>query len=125
MVYIIFYTDIPLCLSSMTLGENIKAARIKKGYTQKDLSEAAGILQKNLSTYENNKVMPGADAFHKIAIALETSMDSLLGSPSVELNNPDFVKMLNQIDKLPKKEKEALLTTIQTFLNAYKKSKNK
>jgi transcriptional regulator with XRE-family HTH domain len=109
----------------MTLGKRIKATRIEKGYTQKELAVFAGILQKNLSTYENDLVMPSADTLHKISIALKTSMDYLLGSPFVELNNPEFTKMLNDIDKLPKKEKEALLTIVQTYLNAYKKSKNK
>ncbi len=109
----------------MTLGVKIKLGRMEKGYTQKELSARASILQKNLSNYENDLTMPGADTLKKIAQALGVTTDYLLGGSQIpELNNPDFVKILNEIDKLPKKEKDALLTMIQTFLNAYKKSKN-
>ena len=109
----------------MSIGKRIKDLRIEKGLKQKELALEANIAQKNLSTYENELNIPPSDILKKIADALGVTSDSLLGSSSSELKNPEFVKMLNEIDKLPSKERQALLTIINTFLSAYKKTKKK
>lgn len=110
----------------MSLGNKIKKTRTEKGLTQKELAIQSMIPQKNLSTYENDLVMPAADTLKKIAEALSVTTDYLLGgSKIIELNNPDYVALLNEVDQLPEKEKDAILTTLRTFLSAYQKGKKK
>ena len=61
----------------MSLGREIKKARIDKGWQQKDLREATGLSQKYLSEVELDKVDPRFSIVKRIARALEISLDRL------------------------------------------------
>jgi DNA-binding XRE family transcriptional regulator len=62
---------------AMSLGKEIKKARIDKGWQQKDLQEATGLSQKYLSQVELDKVDPRFSVVKRIARALGVSLDTL------------------------------------------------
>lgn len=61
----------------MSLGKEIKKARIDKSWQQKDLHEATGLSQKYLSEIELDKVDPRFSVVKRIARALGVSLDTL------------------------------------------------
>ena len=60
------------------LGKRIREARIKKGYTQKNLADLAEIGIVYLSEIERGIKMPSLTIFIKIISALEVSADYVL-----------------------------------------------
>lgn len=65
----------------MTVGENIKKFRKKRGLTQKQLGEKCGIDEANLRKYELDKQSPRIETLRKIAIALDVYTYDLLYDP--------------------------------------------
>lgn len=61
----------------MSLGREIKKARIDKGWKQQDLQAATGLSQKYLSQIELDKVDPRFSIVKRIARTLGVSMDRL------------------------------------------------
>jgi transcriptional regulator with XRE-family HTH domain len=61
----------------MSLGKEIKKARIEKGWQQKDLQEALGLSQKHLSAIELDKVDPKFKLVKRIAEVLGVSIAQL------------------------------------------------
>lgn len=61
----------------MSLGKEIKKARIDKGWKQLDLQVATGLSQKYLSAVELDKAQPSFDVVKRIARALGVSLDTL------------------------------------------------
>ena len=61
----------------MSLGKEIKKARIDKGWEQQDLQVATGLSQKYLSAVELDKAQPSFDVVKRIARALGVSLDTL------------------------------------------------
>lgn len=59
------------------IGDNIRAARKLKKWTQKDLSEESQIEQTVISQYENGRKLPSLESILKLAKALGTTIDSL------------------------------------------------
>lgn len=57
----------------------IKELREKRGYTQEELSALSGIDQSNISKLENGIRMGSAEQFLRLALALGTSVDYLMG----------------------------------------------
>lgn len=71
-------------IDSMTIGTNIRNARMKNGLTQRQVHEATNISQTQLSDYENGRKTPGLDTLAKIARYLKVSIDELYyGDPSI------------------------------------------
>lgn len=69
----------------MTIGEMIKKWRKEKGFTQKQLAEAAGIATITIQQYEGNKRVPKAENLARIAQVLEiTERDFWEASLKVE-----------------------------------------
>ena len=62
----------------MSLGKEIKKARIDKGWKQQDLQAATGITQKYLSEVELDKVDPRVSIVQRIAHALGVSIADLV-----------------------------------------------
>lgn len=61
----------------MSLGKEIKKARIDRGWKQQDLQAATGLSQKYLSAVELDKAQPSFDVVKRIARALAVSLDTL------------------------------------------------
>lgn len=61
----------------MTLGHEIKKARIDKDWKQKDLVVATGLSQKYVSAIENDQADPSFRIVKRIARALGVSLDHL------------------------------------------------
>ncbi len=67
-----------------TLGDKIRATRLKQNLTQKALAEKSGISVKMLRNYETGLNEPGAAALSWLALALGISADWLLGIPPLQ-----------------------------------------
>ena len=61
----------------MSLGREIKKARIDRGWRQQHLPEATGLSQAYLSKIELGKVDPRWSIVERIACALDVSLDQL------------------------------------------------
>lgn len=69
----------------MSLGTQIKKARIDRGWQQKHLVERSGLDQRMVSAMEWDRVDPRLSKVLKIAVALEVSLDVLCGhTPGAE-----------------------------------------
>ena len=64
----------------MTIGERIKANRLKRGLTQKELADLLGISPVNISQLENGNRSPTYATLMKIAKALDMNMKGLGGN---------------------------------------------
>jgi len=103
-----------------TLGQRITRLRKQRGYTQTELAQKMGSIQALVSDYERNKLRPHAEMVIRFAQALDISTDQLLGLEKAKDNgatkNRRLLRRLHQIDKLPKRDQDALIRTIDAFL---------
>lgn len=107
--------------SGEAFGERLARIRKHRGFTQVELAERVGMIQVLISDYENGKLRPYADIAARFATALGVSTDELLGLESSKQTNGSvvsrrFLRRLQKIDSLPKRDQDALLRTIDAFL---------
>jgi transcriptional regulator with XRE-family HTH domain len=103
-----------------TIGAKISEIRKRQALTQVELARKLGMSQSLLSRYERGDLRLHGALVADIAKALHVPADELLGLKDSKDNgffaDRRFVRRLQQIDKLSKRKKEALLTTIDGFL---------
>lgn len=108
------------------LGKRLARLRKERGFTQVELAEKTEVIQTIISDYERGKLRPNPDMIVRIATALKISADELLGmeapAKKVAPLNRRFLRRLQAVDQLPKRDQEALLRTIDAFLSAQKAS---
>lgn len=63
----------------MSLGRNLRAARVSRGWTQEELAARVGLPAMQISHYECDRRAPSLDNLRKLCKALYASADSLLG----------------------------------------------
>ncbi len=66
-------------INEETLGQRIKAARIRKGYTQEQLAEVMCIPKSTISAYENDKMDIKGSVLVELSKHLDTTPNYLLG----------------------------------------------
>lgn len=71
-------------ISEETLGQRIKVARIRKGYTQEQLAEVMCIPKSTISAYENDKVDIKGSVLVELSGFLDTTPNYLLGAEDKE-----------------------------------------
>jgi transcriptional regulator with XRE-family HTH domain len=101
--------------------------RKEKGFTQVELAEKVGMIQALISDYERDKLRPYADVVARFAAVLGVSSDELLGLARAEKRNGTtanrrLLRRLEAIDRLPKRDQDALLRTIDAFLGKQRAS---
>lgn len=62
----------------MGFAEQLKKARLAKGYTQQQVADAMGITNSTYCGYETGKRQPDVEKIKQLAIILDTSGDILL-----------------------------------------------
>ena len=106
-----------------TIGSRIARLRKDKGMTQKELAEALGVTQPAVSDYENDEIGLESIRIVQLAQILGVSADEILGlekagkTTSVGIKNRRLFRQLQSIEKLPKRDQETLLRTIDAFLS--------
>jgi transcriptional regulator with XRE-family HTH domain len=106
-----------------TVGSRIARLRRDKGLTQVELAERLGVTQPAVSDYENDDIRLPADVVVQIARILGVSTDELLGlkeTPGKATSSPKnrrLYRRLQDIEKLPRRDQQALLRTIEAFLS--------
>ena len=69
-------------------NENLKKIRKEKGYTQEELAAKVGVVRQTVSKWEKGLSVPDADILCKIAEALNTDINMLLGDEiAVDVDN--------------------------------------
>jgi transcriptional regulator with XRE-family HTH domain len=111
----------PTKLDPKKIGERIKKIRKEKGFTQVELAQKTGIAQNYISSYEIGRRKAQYDALANLALALNVSIDSLLGIEEVESDKSlesNLLKRMKNIQRLPSAQKSALIKTIDMYLKA-------
>lgn len=81
------------------LGDNIAALRKKQGMSQQVLADALFVTRQTISKWEKNISVPDADALVRLADALDTTVQSLLGQGEKGPTEPsDVAAALNRIN---------------------------
>lgn len=84
----------------MNFNENLKAIRNNIGMTQKALGEKVGVTSVTIGNWERGVRQPSFELLPKLADALNTSLDSLLGQHRTERKNPAEEELLEKYRQL-------------------------
>jgi transcriptional regulator with XRE-family HTH domain len=103
-----------------TIGQRVRQLRKKRGLSQTEVAETLGVHQSLVSEYELGTVRIPAPVLAAFGQILKTSLDEIAGlKPSKDgdvFQDRRFVRRLQRIEQLPKRAKQALLKTIDTYL---------
>jgi transcriptional regulator with XRE-family HTH domain len=106
----------------LTLGQRLAALRRERGMTQVELAEQLGVAQPVLSDYERGELRLHGQLIIKLTGILKVSADELLGlekakdNGAVNNRNRRLLRRLQDLDRLPRRDQQALLRTIDAYL---------
>lgn len=96
--------------------------RRQKSLTQNELARALNVSQPVVSDYENDVIKLSGETIVALTQILGASADEILGlekparAASASIKNRRIYRQLQSIDRLPKRDQEALARTIDAFL---------
>lgn len=97
------------------LGQRIKDLRIKRGYSQQQLSELINIDQRNLSNIECGNTFP-AKSLLAIAEALQVSLPELFDFNYLAKNSEEMKKqIIKNLDNLNDENIKIIYRLVQTM----------
>jgi transcriptional regulator with XRE-family HTH domain len=108
--------------SEESFGERIARLRREKGLTQEDLAERLDVTQPVVSDYERGRLRLHGELIVQLAAIFGVSADEILGLKASgranrAIKNRRLLRQVQQLEKLPKRDQQALLRTIDAFLS--------
>jgi len=105
-----------------TLGQRLARLRRERGLTQVELAARIGVVQPVLSDYERGALRLHGQLIVKLTEILSVSAEELLGlskpSSNGGIRNRRLLRRFQEIEKLPKRDQQALFRTIDAFLKS-------
>ena len=87
-------------------GERLKALRLSKGWTQKQLSDKLGLTKSVISAYDTDLRLPSYDVLTHIAAIFGVTTDYLLGMSkektidASKLSEADYLMVVSLVNRL-------------------------
>lgn len=107
-------------LQTESIGQRVARIRKERGITQEELAHYLNVSQPIVSAYERGEMRLHGELIVKLAKLLKVSADELLGLKTGKdrslPNSRRFIRRLRQLDRLPKRDQDALVRTIDAFL---------
>jgi transcriptional regulator with XRE-family HTH domain len=111
---------------SETLGQRLARLRRERGLTQVELAQRLGVAQPVVSDYERDELRLHGQLIVKLTDILGVSAEELLGLKKTPANgaikNRRLLRRLQEIERLPRRDQQALLRTIDRFLESFRSS---
>lgn len=106
--------------SSSTIGERVAQLRKQFGYTQAELAQELGIMQKLVSDYERGRIRIPPEMMAKLATIFDVTTDELIGLKRLKtkkpLKNRRLQLRLNRLSELSKNDQETIIRMIDSLL---------
>lgn len=102
------------------IGRRIREARLKKGFTQQALAEAAGIGEMYISQIERGVKMPSLNLFVKIISALDISSDFVLRDTLPTGKNFVYDEVAELLDELTPKQRRGAVDILDAYVRSLK-----
>ncbi len=99
----------------MSFGTRLLQARKKKGISQDELAKQLNTKGPAIGRYERDEMKPSIEAAAKMAQILSVSLDWLVGITDEELDTTTMTRV-QDINKLPQKEKELVFEFLDSFI---------
>jgi len=103
-------------------GQHLAQLRKDAGYTQKELADEIESTRRVIAYYETESAHPPANLLVDLAKALNVTTDELLGIKPIKQKaaktDNRLQRRIQQIEKLPTKDRRQLVQVIDTFLKA-------
>ena len=107
-------------VEAKTIGKRLAEIRKSRGFTQVEVGGQLGMTQALVSDYERGKLRVHGGLIVGFAKALRVSSDQILGLKDTNghsiFKDRRFLKRLQKIDKLSRRDRQILLATIDKFL---------
>jgi transcriptional regulator with XRE-family HTH domain len=104
------------------IGARLSSLRKAKGLTQIDVAAALDITQTLISKYERGDLLMHGELIAQFAAVLGVSADDILGieskrsKPALPAVDKTLARRLAQLQALPRRDRDALLRTLDAFL---------
>lgn len=108
-----------------TIGSRLASMRKERGITQIDLADKLGSTQSLVSKFERGEILLHGELIAQLAKIFDVSADEILGmdgkrahkaAPVVPIKDRRLLRRLQALERLSKRDKEALLRTLDAFL---------
>jgi len=105
-----------------TFGKKLTECRKAKNLSQKELAKIFKTSHTTIGKYERDEMTPSIDAAKKLANILDTTVGYLLGETEQAdlFKDKKMLQRLQDIIKLPEKERSSILLTLDHFIKAAK-----
>jgi transcriptional regulator with XRE-family HTH domain len=109
----------------VSLAENIKKIRKKKGWSQKELGEMIGSHLSHINRIETGKQNPSLEVLIKLADALEVSIDGLVrGSEEdfkeIRIEDKNMAERIKLLNTMEPEDRKAVIRVIDAMLTKKK-----
>ena len=107
-------------------GHRLAELRRGAGLSQMALAKVSGVSRRMIAHYENRPALPPGHVLSALAEALGTSVDELVGKKAAKQSGAKsqasrrLLRRLQQMEKLPLKDKRELLGIIDTYLERHR-----
>jgi transcriptional regulator with XRE-family HTH domain len=107
----------------MNLGTTITRLRKENKLSREDLGKKAGTSGAVIGRYERNEITPSVEIANKIALALDVSLDYLVGNNSVIVKDKKILKRIETIDAMPNNEQTQIFNVIDALIRDFNAKK--
>ena len=109
-------------MKQITFGKRLGEVRKDKKMSQDELAKKMDMQGAVIGRYERDEVKPSIDVAAKIAQVLGISLDYLVGNTDLLLD-ADVIKKIQEIQKLPEKDRDHLFYLMENILQNVKAKK--
>ena len=103
-------------MDKINIGLRLKEARLKKGFTQKDLSDLSGIHITYISEIERGVKMPSINTFVKIIEVLDISADYVLRNNISSGKGYVFNEVTEKLKDISPGQRKCVVDIIDAYL---------
>ena len=108
--------------TAVAIGARLAQLRREKGITQGEMAKLLNVSQPMVSDYERAELRLHGELILQLTRILGVSADQLLGAEKSEkrngsIKNRKLLRQVQALDKLSKRDQQALLRTIDLFLS--------
>jgi transcriptional regulator with XRE-family HTH domain len=109
----------------MSLADNLKRLRKKRGWSQSQLAEQIGSHLSHINRIETGKYNPSLDVVQKLATVFDVTIDYLVSDTDedfkeVRIEDKNLMERIKLIDSLEEDDKTALIRVIDSMLTKKK-----